>query len=426
MELLPLTPQQSRAFRLIEQTNSNVLLLGGPGVGKSVLNNALRELGKKPWVLSAPTGLAALNINGRTLHSIFGIPISGVIPPDYEDYKHDGKTHDFLRWHIKCLIIDEISMVRVDVFDYLDRKLRYIKGVDKPFGGIQVVIVGDFFQLPPVVKDTEEDELFEYWNSPFVFSSKVFKTFSTVVLKQVLRQNDKKFLDLLVGARFGKMKTEHMVMLNRRIGQCDHLVIQLVARNKAAELINDRALHKIRKKEYEFEADAVGDWPAFPVDTVIILKVGAQVLVKKNGADVKPGGRLEGSKVVNGTLGTVLKIEKDNIHIRTREGNEHTIYRQRWERKIKEPDLVTGRMEEKLKGTFTQLPVTLAWAISMHKSQGQTFDRVHIDPRDVFAPGQLYVAISRCRTLKGITFEHRVASKYFTVNEDVLKFFNKL
>lgn len=426
MELYPLTPSQAKAFAFIEKTNSNVLLLGGPGVGKSVLINSLKELGKKPWVLTAPTGLAALNIDGRTLHSQFGIPSSGVIPPNFEDYKFTGKTYDFIRWHIKCLIIDEISMVRVDTLDYLDRKLRWIKDNNKPFGGIQVIIVGDFFQLPPVVKDTDVKELARHWSTPFAFSSKVFRTFKVIHLKKVMRQNDKVFLKLLEEARFGTVSPANMAHLNKRARDMDQYHIQLVARNHMAEVINDRALHKIRKKEYEFHADSSGDWPAFPVETVIPLKIGAKVMVRKNYADVKPGGAVDRSKIVNGTVGFVTKIEKESINIELKDGKEVTIYRQRWERKVKEPDPVTGRMEEKLKGLFTQLPVILAWAISMHKSQGQTFDEVHIDPRNVFAAGQLYVAISRCRTLKGITLEHRASAKYFMVDDDVLKFYSKL
>lgn len=447
-----LTKNQRQCFDAVKFSNDNYLILGEPGVGKSVLIRALTddEDNQKEFTLAAPTGLAALNINGRTLHSIFKLPTSeGIIPPTYNYYLHDGAAFNFIKYRVKHLIIDEISMVRADAFDYIDRLLRHVKRVDKPFGGIQVVAIGDFYQLPPVVVGKlEASQMREAgYDTPFVFSSRVFKdNFKILTLNEVLRQKgDPAFIGILAAARTGSLHPSHARTLNTRVCQPDDLRIKLTCTNKEAEMINLKELEKLETKEILFEAQKFGEWPANPAEMELRLKVGAQVMVKMNGADKKPqkgiSGGMQDSRVVNGTLGIITAIHDNpkyegsgmevedfdeafapNVTIELDNGDIVPIYIKRWERKIKELN-PEGNWEERVVASYEQMPLALAWAISIHKSQGQSFDKAHIDLKRVFAPGQAYVALSRVRSMAGISFEQGVTTSMFTSNEDVNAFF---
>lgn len=459
MSEFKLTKSQQRCFDLIEGTQENYFLFGKPGVGKSVLINHLIQNGNKDYTIAAPTGLAALNVNGRTLHSIFRIPVSlGIIHPDYNAYTEDDKALAFIRYQIRTLVIDEVSMVRVDIFDYIDRLLRHVKKVNMPFGGVQVILVGDFFQLPPVATNGDLKELKEAgYKSPFIFSSKIFQeNFRTLLLTEVLRQKgDPKFVKVLDSARIGHMKDAELKPLNARVETPNDIRIKLCSTNKEADQINFGHLRAIAGEATIFSAEVFGEWPAYPVDRELQIKVGAQVMVRMNKADRHPKQRGEFiSKVVNGTLGIVeaikdtpdidkmnLQLMKDmvgdglQIHdyveddtdfhpyvvIRTEDGNTHNIYMKRWERKRK---VRTGDgWEEQLLAAFEQIPLSLAWAISIHKSQGQSFDKVHIDPTRIFAAGQLYVALSRCRSLAGITLQTPVTKNKFWADLEVKRFY---
>lgn len=449
----PLTKKQKQYFELIEGTNDNYFLNGPPGVGKSVITRAL-EAGRKTWTVCAPTGLAALNANGHTLHRTFALPTSdGILHPSYNNFPSNQKVINFLRYQVKHLIIDEISMVRCDYFDYIDRLLKFVKRNPQPFGGIQVVVVGDFFQLPPIVKSDDSKKLREAgWESPFAFSANAWQSFKALTLTEVLRQKgDKKFIELLHSSRSGTVTPKQMVLLNDRVDPqpCD--TIQLYAWNSQADFLNQKKLRELPGEAIEFEADSFGDWPIFPCDTLLNLKIGAQVMVKMNAADRPPDhtGDFD-SDIVNGTLGMVVEIngkkelpifdpnkdlvdeaakingwnntkEKWNVVIQIKSGERRTIYRKRWERKVKVENS-DGSWTEEVKASFEQVPLSLAWAISMHKSQGQTFDKVHIDASKVFASGQLYVALSRCRTLDGITLQSRINKDRFKTDEHVIKF----
>lgn len=453
-----LTKSQQHAFDLIEGTADNYFLFGKPGVGKSVLINHLIEHGLKDYTIAAPTGLAALNVNGRTLHSLFRIPTSaGILHPEYNAYTQDDRALGYI-WQIRTLVIDEVSMVRVDLFDYVDRLLRHVRKNNQPFGGIQVVLVGDFFQLPPVTMAADARELKAVgYSSPFIFCSKVFQqSFKTLMLTEVLRQKgDPKFVKLLDGARMGYVKDPEIKALNKRVVPIEDIRIKLCATNKEADQINGGHLRGIEGKGVTFEAEIFGEWPAYPIDSQLVLKVGAQVMVRMNSADRHP--RFRGdfeSQVVNGTIGiieeikdtpSVNKINKPLLEdvmealnidepisdpgfepyvvIRTEDGNTHRIYTKRWERK-KKVRLEDGSWEEKLMASYEQMPLSLAWAISIHKSQGQSFDKVHIDATRIFAAGQLYVALSRCRSLDGITLESPVHAKKFWADLEVKRFFN--
>lgn len=427
-----LTEAQRKAFDAVEGTNDNYFIGGKPGVGKSVLVRALRNEGEKFYHIAAPTGLAAINAGGKTLHSLFGLPISeGIIPPDFMNFSRNDNVLNHAQYSIKHLIIDEISMVRCDALDFIDRFLRKVKGVDAPFGGVQVIVVGDFFQLPPVVKGLEKKDLqAEGWRSEFAFDSKVFDTFKYVELTEVLRQKgDTGFVKLLQNARTGDLTLKQAADLNDRVDpDFEDVRIRLVGTNAMAEEVNSRELSKLPEPTVEFSATSFGDWGRdFPAEPLLRLRVGAQVMVKLNGAD-KPNsgdGKKQESRVVNGTLGVVEEIfrEEKRVVINV-DGASISIYWKRFERKLKEK--VDGQWTERVIASFEQIPLALAWAISMHKSQGQSFDRVHIDAKKIFAAGQLYVALSRCRSLEGVTLESRINKDKFYANPRVVEYYKNL
>lgn len=429
-----LTKNQQETFDLVEYSTTNIFVTGKPGVGKSVLIHALTELSKKHYILAAPTGLAAINIGGKTLHSIFRLPASdGIIHPTYNNFTNDVATLAYIKYKVNHLIIDEVSMVRCDMFDFIDRLMRFAKERDEPFGGAQVIIVGDFYQLPPVAKTEDLVQLKQAgYASPFVFSSKVFETFTMVELSEVLRQKgDPKFIKLLHSARTGDVDDKQLAMLNKLVSKPTDVRIKLTSTNKIAEQVNLTELEKIESQAYTSNAVEYGTWPAYPAEKILRLKVGAQVMVKMNKADIPQGhrGHID-SKVVNGTLGVIQEVcpQKDGIQkhvkVKLRDGHVAKIYVQRWERKEKvETD---GKWHEEVKASYEQLPLALAWAISIHKSQGQSFDFVHVDANRIFAPGQLYVALSRARSMAGLSLNSKVTAKQFFANKDVKRFFKQM
>lgn len=425
-----LTENQKSIFETVENSNANYFITGKPGVGKSVLINSLVNDGRKTYTLAAPTGLAALNINGKTLHSIFRLPIfDGIVEPDYNEWPKDDRALNNIKYNVKHLIIDEVSMVRADTFDYIDRLLRFVKNMDMPFGGVQIIIVGDFYQLPPVTTSTNLIQLKQAgYVTPFAFSAKVFEgNFTTLQLNEVLRQKgDPDFIKILHAARTGEITLPQCGKLNKCIGEVEDLRIMLCGTNKQADLINAKHLSTIQQPVKVFQATEYGTWPAYPVEKVLSLKVGAQVMVKMNGADRTPGDYSAEfvSKVVNGTLAIVESIESDKVLIKLGSGDIVSIYRKRWERKVKEQ--INGSWEEKVVASYEQMPLSLAWSISIHKSQGQSFEKVYINPTSIFAAGQLYVALSRCRSLDGLKFSSPVSTRKFWADKNVLKFYKQL
>jgi len=344
-----------------------------------------------------------------------------------------------IRFNIKHLIIDEISMVRADMLDYIDRLLKYCKKNDLPFGGIQVIIVGDFFQLPPVAKPFELGQLnANNYKTPFAFSAKIFESanFETLELTEVLRQKEIQFIKILHAARTGDITIAQCGKLNKNVRSADDLRITLCGINRDAATINANHLKNLPGETVEFTGVKYGEWPALPVEELLQFKIGAQVMVKMNGADREQNDRdgLFQSKVVNGTMGRVVsfmdgntKVESGNvtaINIQLDSGEEILIHRRTWQRKIKE--LIDGEWNERVVASYEQIPLTLAWAISIHKSQGQSFDKVTIDPRKMFANGQLYVALSRCRTLEGINFTSVVNTSKFKADNNVKQFYKQL
>lgn len=419
-----LTPKQQLVFDSIESSVSNHLILGKPGVGKSVLINALVEHGLKSYTVAAPTGIAA--INGKTLHSLFKIPIyeNGLIPPDIRLPGIDQLSH---LYNIKNLIIDEISMVRCDILDYIDRVLKHFHRNSHPFGGIQVVMVGDFCQLPPVVRKEDKADLITYdYQTEFAFSAHAFKLEELKVfeLTDVLRQaGDLYFMEILSAARFGNVTAPMIKSLNELCGIAREGSITLTATNAQADAINQNEMNRLQTEAKTFRAYVSGNWPQtlYPLPELINLKTGAQVMVKKNKANRPPDARGEfESRVVNGTVGKIVAFGEDEKVL----VDQFTIYRQDFERTIKEN--VNGQWQKKVIGSFNQLPLVPAWAISMHKSQGISLDTVNIDPSKISADGQLYVALSRARTMAGITFLNDVSARKFTVNKYVKMFYESI
>lgn len=422
-----LTKKQQAIYDAIEGSEDNFLLLGKPGVGKSVLINTLLEKGKKNYAVAAPTGLAAINVNGKTLHSLFKIPVfeNGIIPLNINLPSHRDLAG---LYRVQHLIIDEISMVRADLLDYIDRVLKHFRNNDKPFGGIQLIMVGDFCQLPPVCRAEDKKELKAAdYQSEFAFSAHSFQLedFKIFELTEVLRQKgDLYFMEILNGARFGTLTRKMINDLNALVGVAKPLTITLAATNKQADEINSNELSRLPSPAVRYEYELSGEWPEqlWPLSGTIILKVGAQVLVRKNGAD-RPADH-EGdfaSKLVNGHLGVIKAIEKDYILLE--DGNK--VYKQTFQRtrKAEQPD---GTWKNEVWASFTQMPLIPAWSISMHKSQGQSFERVNIDPSKVFAAGQLYVALSRARSMSGMTLLSPVELRKFTVNPMVKLFYESL
>lgn len=443
MTLENLTDNQRSIFDRIESSPGNFLITGKPGTGKSVLTNALLEFGQKYYVPCAPTGMAALNIqNGRTLHSIFKIPVShGVIAPDFNSFTTDDRTISHIKYNLKTLIIDEVSMVRADHLDYVDRFIQYCKGNTAPFGGVQIIAVGDFFQLPPVVIREEITQFKEYgYDSPFAFSARCFQSFEVLELTEVLRQKgDPEFIRILQHAREGTVTPKDLVAINERVETCEGIRINLCASNKLADEVNERNLKALSDPIVTFNAAVFGIWPMqggktiYPAEERLALKVGAQIMVRLNGADRPPGknGREYNAITVNGTLGKIVDFNfsadeatAESVKIELRDGRIVTIYKKNWERKVKEK--IEGKWSERVVAGFEQVPLSLAWAVTMHKSQGQTFDAVHINPNNVFAAGQLYVALSRCRTLQGVTLESRINARSFKTDPKVLNFFHNV
>lgn len=414
MQNLPYDPeneQQCMAYELIANTNATFFLTGRAGTGKTTFLRKIRESVDKNFVVVAPTGIAAIVAGGETIHSFFGMPLE--ILTKRTSFNINDKKQRLLR-KVDTIIVDEASMVRCDMVDAMDRILRTIMHNNLPFGGKQMVFSGDIFQLDPVVKrqSTEMDMLRDLYGTdmPYFYKADVFKKTElvSVEFQKVYRQEDEKFLSILTNIRQGKVNWADINCLNERVGLMpneDELVITLTSINKNADEINQKCLDEIDSEAMCYEGKVDGDYKAgeLPVAQNLVLKKGAQVMMCRNDQQ---------RRWVNGTLATIVELNEGSVVVKIRK-EEYEIHPTRWEQTKYVYDKETKKLEKEIVGTYTQLPLRLAWAITIHKSQGMTFDKMILDlSRGVFIAGQLYVALSRVRSLDGLYLTSPVKPGY--------------
>ncbi|MEO1280715.1 MAG: AAA family ATPase [Pseudomonadota bacterium] len=396
------TPEFEAAVEFINTCDGHLFITGRAGTGKSTLLRALRDQSGDDTVIVAPTGLAAVNVGGQTIHSFFGLPPRLIRP---EDIKRSRNGRVMRR--MKFLFVDEVSMVRSDLMAAIDQSLRVNRGRPRePFGGVRLVMFGDLHQLPPVVQEAEVAEHLEsQYGGPFFFSVSALQEGAgtcLIELSHVFRQSDEDLIDVLNRIRDGDVTEDDLVGLNERVspirtlGEGDPYVI-LTPTNAAAQRINAAFLHALPSKPFTYEAGVAGEFSkgAHPTDTSLVLKVGAKVILLRNDAE---------RRWVNGTVARVARLSEDQVWIEVG-GKEYEIDQVAWENRRYAFDLSQEKIVETIAGTFKQFPLRLAWALTIHKSQGLTLDRVYIDlGRGTFAHGQAYVALSRCRTMEGLAF----------------------
>lgn len=428
-------------FNQIENTNDSFFIMGKAGTGKSTFLQYLFQTSKKNIVVTAFTGIAAINVGGVTLHSLFMLPIKPFMPADADlPMFANGHARRRLIEKMDTLIIDEVSMVRADILEAIDYSLRVNGGNPAlSFGGKQVILVGDIFQLPPVVdtKNATETELFSsVYSSPHFFGAPAYRRheFNQIELTKIYRQTDGEFKDLLNKVRVGKATDKDINKLNyRHFGEFnpddEHFTLTLATRNKQAAEVNERRMRMIESEAFEFVAKIEGEFSKdkYPNEVQLILKKDAQVIFIRNdvsGTDkTKPGGR----RWVNGTIGKIHAIGKDFIEVMLENGEIYPVERAEWENKTFRLNMHEGRIKAETIGTFTQYPLKPAWAITIHKSQGLTFDKVIIDLGfGAFTAGQTYVALSRCRSLEGIILRRELRDEDIMVDPKVVEFYEGL
>lgn len=422
-------------MNLIQYTRQSVFLTGKAGTGKSTFMRYICQNSKKKHVVLAPTGIAAINAGGSTLHSFFKLPFHPLLPDDpnfsyrnrriYEFFKY-SKAHRQLLKEIELVIIDEISMVRADIIDAVDKLLRtYSNNLREPFGGKQLLLVGDIFQLEPVVKADEREILNRFYPTPYFFSARVFSEINlvSIELQKVYRQTDKVFVGVLDHIRSNTAGAADLQLLNTRYGNEiekseDDMYITLATRRDNVDNINERKLEELPAEPVTFMGCVTGDFPesSLPTSKELVLKTGAQVIFIKNDYD---------KRWVNGTIGVIsgFDAELNRLYIITDNGKECDVDVEQWKNIKYKYNEEKKEIEEEVLGTFTQFPVKLAWAITVHKSQGLTFSRVVIDfTGGVFAGGQAYVALSRCTSLDGIQLKKPINRSDIFVKQEIVNF----
>ena len=409
-------PQIDLAYDYVSQTNKHIFLTGKAGTGKTTFLRRVRREVLKRMAVVAPTGVAAINAEGVTIHSLFQLPF-GPLPPGQAEKqmshaRFSRQKIDLIK-SLDLLIIDEISMVRADVLDAIDIVLRRYRGSSRSFGGLQLLMIGDLHQLPPVVKSHEWDLLRPHYQTPYFFGSLALQKSDavTIELKHIYRQADEEFINILNKVRNNRMDGDVFDVLNSRYRENfqpsdEDDYITLTSHNAAAKKINHEKLADLKEKSTIFTATVDGDFPeyAYPTDEELELKENAQVMFVKNDLS-------EDKRYYNGKIGRITKIKKDMIFVRCPD-DEHDIIvgRTEWHNRKYSLNESSKEIEEKLIGSFLQYPLKLAWAITIHKSQGLTFERVIIDAKSAFAHGQVYVALSRCKTFEGIVLRSKLVN----------------
>lgn len=422
------------ALQLITHTRQSVFLTGKAGTGKSTFLKYICQETKKKHVVLAPTGIAAINAGGMTLHSFFKLPFRPMLPDDPDLSLKSGRIFDFFKYpkekrkilaEVELIIIDEISMVRADIIDTVDRILRVYSGnMRLPFGGKQLLFVGDVFQLEPVVPSDQKDILNRFYPNPFFFSARVFQEIHLVPieLQKVYRQKDEKYIDILDKIRNNSAKSEDLALLNARCfpsfePQNEEMYITLATRRDQVDSINEKKLTSLEGEEFVSVGSIEGDFPesSLPTQLKLSIKEQAQVIFIENDRE---------RRWVNGTIGIVSGIDSEgHVFVLLENGKEHLVEPSVWHNYKYKYNEEKKRIEEEIIGTFRQLPLRLAWAITVHKSQGLTFARVVVDlTGGVFAGGQTYVALSRCTSLDGLVLKSRISTSDIFLRREIVAF----
>lgn len=432
IKLDPENKEFKYALDCVQYTNQLIYLTGKAGTGKTTFLKYLRKVTNKKMVVLAPTGVAAVNAKGQTIHSFFHIPPTLFVPNDkklhenfYDTFKYKNDHIQIIK-NLELLVIDEVSMVRCDLIDVIDIILQTIRKNTKPFGGVQVLLIGDTFQLPPVVDDKEKSILYQFYKSEFFFSAKVMRRVKPlyIELKKIYRQKEKEFIDLLNRIRVGQQDKSDIQLLNSKINlhatideEKDY--IYLTTTNNAAACENRKKLEALQSKPAFFDALIEDNFPKnnYPTDARLELKEGAQVMFIKNNWN---------KGYFNGKIGKVAGFNDDSIVIDVTDADDEirsiVIEPFTWENIEYEWNDKEKKIEERIVGTFTQYPLKLAWAITVHKSQGMTFDKVIADVGYSFAAGQVYVALSRCTSMNGLILKSRITPQAIKTDYRVIEF----
>lgn len=421
------------AKNFVLYTRKNVFLTGKAGTGKTTLLKEILKETDKNYIVAAPTGVAAINAGGITLHSLLSLPLKTYIPyrdrghdPDHfydgrELTKHQKFNIDKLKLllELELLIIDEISMVRADIFDAIDHTLRRVRKNPMAFGGVQLLVIGDLFQLSPVVRNNVQDVLSLYYRSPYFFDSLVWSSSDAVIveLQKVYRQEEQEFVDILNSIRSGQAEDKSIDRINQNYSkEPDYSqTITLTTHNKKANAINDSELQKLDAEANFLKAEVTGRFyeNSYPNDEVIELKVGAQVMFIRNHPE---------ELYFNGKIGEITEIKENYVKVKGQNGITIIVEPVEWKNMVYELDKETDNIVQKEIGTYIQYPLRLAWAVTVHKSQGLTFDKVILDLEGTFASGQLYVALSRCRSLSGLILSSLITKKNVIIDRRVQTF----
>lgn len=425
---LSLSDEFNSIIDTLEHTADHYFITGKAGTGKSTLLSLFRSTTKKKTVVLAPTGIAALNVKGQTIHSFFGFP-----PRMIDKSQIKVRKNSSLYKKVETIIIDEISMVRADMLDNIDYFLRINRKIDKPFGGVQMLFFGDLFQLPPVVASPMEKHIFKSkYTSSYFFASEIVASgefsFTMIELNKVYRQDNRHFIRLLDNIRLKEIDEDDLMTINERyipVPPDDEYTLTICSINKTANSINQLAIQALETRSYIYQAKVTGNFKPsiFPTEMNLHLKVGAQVMFVKNDPQ---------RRYANGTIGIVEDLGHYTVRVRVQEesGREESVIleQEEWEilkYKIDEKD--KNKIKSEVTGTFVQYPIKLAWAITIHKSQGKTYNRVVIDMgRGAFEYGQTYVALSRCRSLEGIFLKKPLRPQDILVDDTVRDFYQHL